>query len=434
MASVQGIHTHNTGGKEVHDYVKDFKRLLLTFYHDSEFKRLLAYPPANDKSWEYALLRLSEDMAMLLSKGLPLAEKAFEAFSTMLSQALPGVKSKDFGEYLNAIYDGLSELTASMKSDMMGQMLHEIDATGVSGFEPLLGSSIPTHLCNLHVKDSSIPVIRLPAPTKQEYINKAYPSEVFQAFLRTSQKNGEKSLLINFNEEGTLKSNSRFMAINDLGDEWKRSLDIINLSDEGDFYHQIGIYETISSVEDFRDLLIDYFCGQNSAPHSLKELFPNLRIELSEIFGLIHRVLFEGKNVLTKTKRLECIDIMQLLIILKAIGQTNPSRVFISCKDGIDVTLPFVGGLSCLVWTLTGSELTARDTDWLTMVEFGLPLMLRHRMVFEKRYSRFMGLVGLLSPFSSAKNHLLDKHLLPAIEKFLGFKNRQISLEPCLET
>jgi hypothetical protein len=433
MASVQGIHTHNTGGKEVHDYVKDFKRLLLNFYHDSEFKRLLAYPPANEKSWEYALLRLSEDMAMLVSKGLPLAEKAFEAFSTMLAQAKPGTKPKDLGEYLNAIYDGLSELTSSMKADMMSQMLHEIDTSDLSGFEPLLGGSLPTHLCNLHIKNRAIPLIRLPAPTKQEYVNKAYPSELFQAFLRACQKRQEKSLLINFNDIGSLKSNSRFITINELGEEWRNSLDIINLSDEGDFYNQIGVYEPTSSVEEFKNMLVEYFCGQSSIPHSLRDMFPNLEDELREILEPIHRYLFEGKNVLTKSKRLEWIDSMQLLIILKAIGQVNPARVFISCKDGIDITLPLVGGLSCLVWTLTGSALTHKDRDWLTMVEFGLPLMLRHRMVFESRYSRFMGIVSLLAPFSSAKNHLLDRHLLPSIEKFLGFKNKQVSLEPCLE-
>lgn len=433
MASVQGIHTHNIGGKEVHDYVRDFKRLLLNFYHDSEFKRLLAYPPANEKSWEYALLKLSEDMAVLLSKGLPLGEKAFEAFSTMLAQAAPGPKSKDLGEYLNTMYEGLSELTSSMKADMMSQMLHEIDAAGVSGFEPLLGSSLPTHLCNLHIKDRSIPVIRLPAPTKQEYINKAYPSEIFQTFLRVSQKRQEKSLFINFNDEGSLKTNSRYAVINDLGDEWKNSLEVVNLSDEGDFYHQIGIYEAISSVEDFRNLLIEYFCGQSNSPHSLRVSFPNLDEELRDLFEPIHRYLFEGKNVLTKVKRLECIDIMQLLIILKAIGQTNPERVFISCKDGIDVTLPLVGGLSFVVWTLSGRGLTNRDKDWLTMMEFGLPLMLRHRMVFEKRYSRFMGIVQLLAPFTSNKSYLLDRYLLPSVEKFLGFNNRQVALEPCLE-
>ena len=97
------------------------------------------------------------------------------------------------------------------------------------------------------------------------------------------------------------------------------------------------------------------------------------------------------------------------------------------------MTLPFVGALSCLVWTLRGNEVTHKDTDWLMMIEFGLPLMLRHRMIFEDRYSRFIGVVSLLSPYTSTKRHYFEKHLLVPIEKFVGLLNAKVSLEPCLE-
>ena len=427
MASVQGIHIHAQKGKDVDGYIQDFKDFILKFYKNKNLTALLSQPLHNKDSWEYALIKLSEHLAELLSQGLPLAEKAYEAFSSVFALTHRDT-IRDLGEYIRLVYKDFSKMLSNRKGKILSSILKQIDQGRKSvGFEPFIGNSFATKLCAIRIGSSRIPIVRLPSPTFQESVNKASASELFSSYLRLLKKKKEKALLINLQDAESLKSFARSEALRDLADLWSKTIQVIELGSEGDFYFQQGVFESRSEVEDFSQELIQYFSKKK------KRLAALSKEESTQIVETIITTIYEGEKNLSVIERCRIIDFVTLLSVLKKICEEKPDQIFISCKDGLDATLPFIGEIACFLFMLHGGKPSKKEVTWLTFVELGLPLILRHRVIFEGPYTRFCSFASFMTELTQKFQGKAQEKLLRGIEQFLGISRKKISLEPFLE-
>jgi hypothetical protein len=267
-----------------------------------------------------------------------------------------------------------------------------------------------------------IPVIRLPSPTRQEKIDVAVPSEVFQIAMR---RHGQKSghfLIINLQDRTGWKEGARCQAIEELQrkDEENSTISVFSLCCEGDFYRQEGAYESTSSVERFKEELIEHMTDPK-----LGVVFPRffaiskMSSELKDLVEVLHKSLYGGRNVLTQAQRLEFIDLMYILLMLRVIEETHPDSIFISCKDGLDSTLPAISSLFSFLKLFNHRPSSEEEIDWLGGMLLGLPLIERDRLLFTDRYSRMISLIRLFEKETQEGGGFVEPAAVDAVKQFL---------------
>jgi hypothetical protein len=423
-ARIQGIHRQRNGGtKGVVEYFEDFQKLFHNTLYLHEFQRLLAYPPHNEHSWEYSLFRLVEGLSSKIVEGTPLADEIVAATKTLVQQWLPkvvpeGEEGITISQRLSQNYHALSQLVSQLRPEALMRLLRSTEESDEVGFEPLLSESIANHLFDFVWLHHAIPVIRLPSPTNQEYINKAYLSEVFQVAMRRRQSRSTRSLLINLQDRNLWRDEARCRAIEDLNNrrDLDRAFSVISLSSDSEFYHQVGRYEDSASAEEFKADLLRYLTDPEwgaKLPKGEKEM---LSSELKACIEALHTGVFGGKNVITRTKRLEWIDLMRTLLIFRMIADCHPDEIFISCKNGLDSTLPTMFGLYAMAALFRGKGTMEEHFDWMSGALLGLPLSKRGRLLFSGRFSRLSSFIHHLEGLTRAELEALHEatsHFLP---------------------
>ncbi|HXF29474.1 MAG TPA: hypothetical protein VN457_06450, partial [Chlamydiales bacterium] len=126
-------------------------------------------------------------------------------------------------------------------------------------------------------------------------------------------------------------------------------------------------------------------------------LFPQFAKDLAHT---IHELFFQSKNALPRRDRLDFIELFYLLIQLKIVDVVRPDAMSFSCKDGLDVGL--TNSIECLLVAklLSGQNLTQSDVKSLTLMLFGLPLLLRGRNLFSDRFHRLLNVLKLMEAVS----------------------------------
>ncbi len=438
MSGIQAIHYAGERGKNCVEYLDDFRSLLGQMLHSSEFKRLLTYPPNNERSWEFALLRLVEQLASNIVDGAPMSIECVNAFTGLLNQGMQraigelGPSDGTIAHRLNLNFAALRHLIGTRGATTIVRMLQELEMRRFVTFEPLLGESLPTHLFNFSWRGELIPVVRLPSPTRQEKIDAAFPSEVFQIATRRHGRHERTYLVLNLQERTGWKDGARCQAIEELQreEEGRSAVSVFSLSCDGDFYRQEGSYEAMSSAEKFKEELVNHLT-EPSRGVQFPRAHPTPSIaDIRELIDVLHTSLYGGRNRLPKAQRLEWIDLMHLLLMLKVIEQTRPSIIFVSCKDGLDSTLPAIAGLFSFLKVLNRRLSSEEEMAWLGTMLLGIPLIERDRLLFADRYSRLTSLVRLLESGCQEGTGILDPAVQEAITKFLPQESSFAAMVP----
>ena len=438
-ASVQSVRqTHKEGSKTVQEYFRDFVSLFNEVLHLPEFQRMLAYPPRNEYSWEHSLFRLTQALSSAMVAGAPLSQDLVDGMSTLSLQALTKAAEGEGSSYetlsrqIGVEGAALRHFLRGLKGSVLSQMVGQLEESGWSIFEPLLGESVPNHLFNLSWRGSLIPIIRLPSPTRQEYINKAHISETFQIAVNRYLAQKKSCFIINLQEKTNWRESARSFAVEDFcrARENDEKLFVLTQNRSGDFYEQTGSYADMHLAGEFKEQLLSQVIEGGSGSIWPREVDARLTADVRMLIQVIHKTIYGGRNVITRVRRVEFVELVYNIMVMRAIGMLHPDVIFISCKDGLDVTLTTMASLFCLQSALQDKRPSQGDADWLRTILFGLPLIHRRRLLFTERQEHLCSFVHFLEGTVGALGKAEKRELKEAISAFLPHEIMNASIIP----
>jgi hypothetical protein len=388
------------------EYFDDFRYLVHQFIYLPEFQKLLAYPPNEENSWQFRSLRLAEEWSSRILSGVPISREMSRSLQSIFHQAIE--KFGTFKTSEDTLSIRLSEMVRTLflfigerRESASGLTMRKVREKKWSFFEPILSESLPTHVCNICYGQRSIPLIRMPSPTFQEFVNRAQLSEIFQVKL-LQKSDASRILFLNFQDPEDWKEQARCTSIDELANRQQSHQQFCSLClpKNGVFYNQEGAYEAGSSIRTFLPLLRDNLMSalQNASSLPGAEDWNSF---LEKMISSIQAIVFQEQHTLSKSRRQIFIDVVQTLLILKLIDSWQPDVVVFSCKDGLDLSLSAVGELFGIVSWLNDRSVSEEEMIWLRAVLFGLPLVQRSRPIFQDRCQR---LIANISALENAKS------------------------------
>lgn len=384
--------------KGCHRYFNDFLLFLRGALHDREFQKFLVYSVPQGKPFFHNLY----DLIHLLCDHLYTIGPNRQELKLALKHQIEKVEPKKGKTLAEALLHANHALTELLKKHPNGPIFKVLDIIREEEemrlFDPLMQGNIPDRAWLLQKKGKQITFLRMPCPTIQAVINKAYIIEEFKAFLRVLD-NKERLLMVNFQDRTSWKEHARAIAIEDIGHqaEFVDGLDVVTLAKDTDFYNQMGIYQEQNEAEEFirhfEEHLSDESTGYAFATDIKKEIFPDFT---NQLLGLIHKTFFSSRKELNFVERLDFIELAYHFIVLKLIEITNPTYIAFTSKDGLDMEGTSSVGLIALLAIAHHKKWSDEEIDELNMLLFGPTLMNRERVIHSERFERLYTMVRLL--------------------------------------
>src|SRR5262249_40445142 len=119
-----------------------------------------------------------------------------------------------------------------------------------------------------------------------------------------------------------------------------------------------------------------------------KQLFSGFAKELA---AAIHQLFFGAKNVLSRSNRMDFIELFYLFLQLKVIELVQPTTVSFSCKDSIDIGMPASCELFLLLKLFNERPLSSEEEEYLKICLHGPAICYRGRALFQERFDRLYG-------------------------------------------
>ncbi len=431
--------------KGVKEYLHDFHTFLGEITSSSDFGRLIAYPPKNPRAWDFAIYRLVHEIAWSIFTQGRISKDLFNLHEALISQCHEFTYDWDIksGTGVSShFWEQYQKLHAVSKEFATQPLLRDVeflDSDRPCVYDPMLLLNYPFKVYDLSWKNSTIPVYRLPFPTHQEFIDKASISNEFKAFLRESRSRGYGPVLVvDLQNPTSWKEGARSHALHELSHshEFNGTLIPLTLNRDGDFYRQVEIESgDMTSIDVFFKKLKDAI---GSATHGY--IYPDKwkTTDFAHFIDLLLETIQEGflfhKSELSRVEKMEVIDIVQLFVVLKAIDDFAPSFIYITCKDGLDITLPFVTEFYVLLKMLNNRSISHAEEQYLSTVLYGPPLLVRGRPIFQERFNRLISVIRFLERWKNEGGEEAYKglhnnlHLLMPTDCYLASANAPVQI------
>ncbi|MGK5593995.1 MAG: hypothetical protein ACSNEK_01380 [Parachlamydiaceae bacterium] len=319
---------------------------------------------------------------------------------------------------LAADYAAMQKLFRRHPNGPLNQVLNVLEASSFTEFDPYYQENIPNEIFSLERSPTAtLNCLRLPCPTRQEFIQKADVIPEFKAYLRALEREGATYLLFNLQESASWKSHARCVALQDLANQsLGRGLVLAFLSKNTEFYHQMGPYYEANHTEPFIEQLKDQLSDDLADPSVHEKIKNNLTDDW--VAGLIQAILtlfFSKKNVLSRESRLDFIELAYFFLELKIIELVAPSAFSFTCKDGIDLgTLASVEMFS-LLNLLAGEKCQEEDYRRLNVLIYGPSMINRERIPLAEPFNR---MISVLRRVESIRLELGEEFKLRVKEVF----------------
>ncbi|MGZ3732757.1 MAG: hypothetical protein ACXU9U_03335, partial [Parachlamydiaceae bacterium] len=236
----------------------------------------------------------------------------------------------------------------------------------------------------------------LPSPTYQEYIHRVNVLDEFKGFLRHcySEFPHHKHLLINLQDRTSWREYSRCLALEDLRlqDIFNKSLTVVTLAKDTEFYHQLVSYERDNHVNSFLKCFKAQLEDENSGYHFPSNIKASILSHFADgVFSAIHRIFFSNKNTLSREHRLDFIEIFNLFLILKILDVVKPNSFSLTCKDGADIASSS-NSLIYIFLQLMGKE-PINEARWgeFNRIFYAPAILTRERLPLKERFDRMLG-------------------------------------------
>lgn len=340
-------------------------------------------------------------MHRLMRMGLELSKKAYiENDDTTWSRL---IKSDD-------------QMHSILKHFPNGPLFKILDAVRekVDGFYPLMQDNLPKRLFSFELLEKETTLLKIPSPTRQIKISEARIAPEFLAFLRGAKKQEKTLLYIQLQDRTSWKEHARVSLLESLQEEkeFKKTLHVVTIAKDTDFYYQLGSYHHTENAEDFTALFKEhllsgqdygYFFPKHIETKAFREFIPTAIDAIWDIF-------FEKRTALTRKNRLDFIEIFYHFLLLKIVETVKPDLLSLSCKDALDVGAVFSSSFYAFLSLLKGSAL---NDDFIRYLLYTEALIVRERAPNSQRIYRDLSALAyfdkMLSQDTTKKLTVLSK-------------------------
>lgn len=396
----------NQSFKSCLEYYGDFHRFLRSAMQAPGYRDRIAEKDLD--SFSHSLLTLTHALCCAFfmrlepnREGVKLLHQMIERGSEMRGpRPAPVAEEKELQVWTDLNEKDLS-LVHLLDHYPNGPILRILDAfreeEEFEGFDPLTHANFPSQLFTIISKEMHLTVLRLPCPTKQEYINKAEVVEEFDGFLRYYQHElkPDKHLIVNMQDRTSWQEIARCRALEQhvrLA-EHIDTVHLLGLPKNGDFYAQTESYESMNGapifIEQFKlQLEGGEGCGFVIPEHLKKK---ELSRFIDDVFTFIHKEFFDDRATLSRRDRLTFIEIFYLMLSLKVAELLEVDSLSYTCKDALDTGPAQSAMLFGMVRMLSKeAPWTEHELDQLLWLTYSPALLVRERLVALPRYRRLI--------------------------------------------
>lgn len=392
----------NTIGKSCLEYFKDFHRFLRSCFKTTEYQKWIAYSPEKGEKEAVALLTLThllcrsffhrvggvkQESIGLIHRCMRKGEK--EKKGKKASSKPEGIWSEFFLEDEN-----FRELMAKFPNGPLFKILDLIREEEEIPFDPIAQENLPFYLYEVRHKGDPIDILRIPAPLRQAFINKAEIIDEFRGFLRSLYAEDPPGvhLIVNLQDRTSWREHARSRALESLqkNAEFSEQIYVLTLPKDTDFYYQSNEYVHLNRAQEFIETLKE----QLASPEEYGYFFPpswktsDLVRFADSLLPAIHRHFFQSKETLTRQSREDFIEIFYQFLILRAIDLFEPDSISFSCKDAVDTGAAQAASFYGFLKLLTGDFSKKEEHDFFRWLLYTPALLVRERAVDVERLTR----------------------------------------------
>lgn len=407
-------------------YFADFQMFLHEAISHREYQKLYVHEGEAEESAFYkTLFSLANALCFHLYTQSPGKKEVTKKIREFIEKHR-SIRRESVSQFLESTFLGFQEGLRYHPSGPIFKAVDLLREEQIPFFNPLHLGNIP-NVEALYEGEKPLILLRMASPTKQELIKKAEIIEEFKLFLFVvgSKKEGERVLLINFQDRTSWREHARAHAI----EEWSKKAEFastvatVTFAKETDFYNQAGHYKNIEDAEDFKNQFFEHLQDETTGFYYplfiKKELFPDFANSLIET---VHHTLFQSLNHLSLTQRLDFIEITYLLLELKIVEIVQPHYLVHLSKDGLDVTATTSAALMIFLQSIQGKAWSEPMLDQLLYLLYGPTLIQRQRCVHRERFERVLSLARWLE-----KSGPLDKKSAHAFSKLFQKETLQMA-------
>lgn len=390
--------------KSCRDYFADFQMYLRYAMSSREYQKFLAYPPKKSNKVANCMLQLIQGICRSIFLELPgILELKVVVDQLLESSHVGNIAAEEENLIYSAVAADYASLSNLMKFHPNGPLLKILDHLEVEhyrGFDSLVQGNLPHvwYQLNLGENIKSL-LLRLPSPTHQIGVQKAGVGDEFKGFLFTC--NTEKPahhLLINLQDRTSWREHARSAALEQLqnGDCFKKSISVITIAEDTEFYHQLQPYDGIQEASVFMDLLKEHICDANAGYYFPENILPKIAGFIEDCIKNIHEFFFNGEVNLNREQRQEFISITHLFLQLKLIDIIQPDTFSLTCKDGVDISEASICLLTCLIEFINHEKLSNDIRVFLNLILHGPALVIRERIMLPEIFNRMIRVLQVI--------------------------------------
>lgn len=390
--------------KGCYSYFLDFMYFLREALHSSDYQKLITYPSEKGRELGSLLLEVLHGLCRAVYFGL----HRFHDFDSHLKDLIelshggnwadPHASVTEKHLLQKIIGSDYAALTKLFKSHSRGPLAKLLDALfdGTShAFDPFGHLNVPSRLYAIAIGGHKIVNMHLPSPTHQEYIHRVSVLDEFKGALRSCLADFPpyKHLIINLQDRTSWREHFRSVALEDLRthDDLDKSLIVVTLAKDTDFYHQLPPYQQENHanifLRQFKEHLGDESSGDYFPPLIKSKILDGF---INGVISAIHRIFFSNKNILLREHRMAFIEIFDVFLVLKFLDLIKPNSFSFTCKDGVD-TATCSNALLFLFLKLIGKEPFDKEA-WVEFnrVMYAPAMLVRERLPVKERVDRLL--------------------------------------------
>ncbi|NBU62542.1 MAG: hypothetical protein EBS28_01940 [Chlamydiae bacterium] len=406
--AAEPIHLIEQGGKKsCLSYFSDFQNYIRELLFDMGYGKLVDNPPDPSDRFSLYFLELVHALCFAIFSQKFDHERAISYIYQLIGKELKKNRNTVDPSHLET-YHEIMEIHEILGKELnkhpsgplfkVIEIFQQLDEHTV--FDPYSLRNIGHRFFDLNYLDKKASIYLQPCPTMQERIDQAQPIPEYEAFLRSTLNDKENVLWINLQDRTSLEEFARCRELEkiSLSAEFQPILSLLTLPVSTPFYLQSEDYLKLSEKKQFKKVFLDQLlsgiqCGFYY-PADLdvtKELFSSL-IDAVEICN------FKDKKELTRKNRLDWIETVYLLLILKAVEKTKPRHIVFISKDGVDVGAVTMAAFYALIKMLDSkSKWKEGEKELFISMHFLPALMERERIVDLHRLNRTISSISVLA-------------------------------------
>lgn len=390
--------------KGCYSYFLDFMYFLREALHSHDYQKLLTYPSEKGRELGSLLLEVLHGLCRAVYFGL----HRFHDFDSHLKELIamshagkaegsqgPVTEKHLLEKVIESDYSALTKLFKVHSRGPLAKLLDALLDGNFYAFDPHGHLNVPSCLYAIAIGGQKIVNMHLPSPTHQEYIHRVNILDEFKGALRSciTEFPPYKHLIINLQDRTSWREHFRSVALEDLRahDSFDKSLIVVTLTKDTDFYHQLPPYQHENHANIFLKNFKDHLGDENSGyyfPPALKSKI--LHGFAGGVIAAIHRIFFSNKNTLLREHRLAFIEIFDVFLVLKFLDLVKPNSFSFTCKDGVDTSACSNGLLFLFMKLISKGPFDQEAWVEFNRLMYGPAMLVRERLPLKERVERML--------------------------------------------